>query len=155
MKRTLCIILAFVLLITLAPAAFAEWDLSGLSFDDLVALKDQVQRAMWDSADWQEVTVPQGVWQVGPDIPAGKWTIVCGGKNYTSIDVADSLRDNGTKATFPPKASANIFNPESSLYDNGDLKEWTVDLHDGEYVVISDADAVFTPYAGKPSLGFK
>ena len=155
MKRTLCSILAFVLVLTLAPAAFAEWDLSGMSFDELVALRDQAQRAMWDSADWQEITVPQGAWQVGPDIPAGKWTIVCGGKNYTSVDVADSLRDNGTKATFPPKASASIFNPDSSLYDNGDLKEWTVELHDGEYVVISSADAVFTPYAGKPSLGFK
>ena len=155
MKRTLCIILALVLVLALAPAAFADVDLSGMTFDELVALKDQVQRAMWDSADWQEVSVPQGVWQVGPDIPAGKWTIVCGGKNYTSVDVADSLRDNGTKATFPPKASASIFNPDSSLYDNGDLKEWTVELHDGEYVVISSADAVFTPYAGKPSLGFK
>ena len=155
MKKLVSVLCILALVFTLAPAAFAEWDLSGLTFDDLVALRDQAQRAMWDSADWQEVTVPQGAWQVGPDIPAGKWTIVCGGKNYTSVDVADSLRDNGTKATFPPKASASIFNPDSSLYDNGDLKEWTVELHDGEYVVISSADAVFTPYAGKPSLGFK
>lgn len=155
MKRTLCIILAFVLFITLAPAAFAEWDLSGMSFDELVALKDQVQRAIWDSADWQEVTVPQGVWQVGADIPAGKWTIVCGGKNYTDIEIADSLKDNGTKAAFPPKASAMIYNTSSIVYDEGDLKEWTVDLHDGEYVVISSADAVFMPYSGKSSLGFK
>ena len=155
MKRILSFALACVLVLSLAPAAFADVDLTGMTFDELVALKDQINLALWNSADWQEVTVPQGVWQVGADIPAGKWTIVCGGKNWTTIEVADSLRDNGTKATFPPKASASIFNPNSSLYDNGDLKEWTVDLHDGEYVVISDADAVFTPYAGKPSLGFK
>ena len=72
MKRTLCIILAFVLVLTLAPAAFADVDLSGMSFDELVALKDQINLALWNSADWQEVTVPQGVWQVGADIPAGK-----------------------------------------------------------------------------------
>lgn len=40
MKRTLCIVLAFILVLALAPAAFAEWDLSGLTFDELVALKD-------------------------------------------------------------------------------------------------------------------
>lgn len=155
MKKVITICITLFLILTLAPAAFADVDLSGMSFDELVALKDQVQRAMWDSADWQEVTVPQGVWQVGADIPAGKWTIVCGGKNYTDIEIADSLKDNGTKAAFPPKASAVIYNTSSIVYDEGDLKEWTVDLHDGEYVVISDADAVFTPYAGKPSLGFK
>lgn len=155
MKRTLCIILALVLVLTLAPAAFADVDLSGMSFDELVALKDQINLALWNSADWQEVTVPQGVWEVGADIPAGTWTIVCGGKHYTSVDVADSLRENGTKATFPPKASANICNPDSLLFDDGDLTEWTVELHAGEYVVISCADAVFMPYSGKPSLGFK
>lgn len=155
MKRTLCIVLAFILVLALAPAAFAEWDLSGMSFEELVALKDQINLALWNSSDWQEVTVPQGVWQVGADIPAGKWTIVCGGKNYTDIEIADSLKDNETKAAFPPKASAMIYNTSSIVYDEGDLKEWTVDLHDGEYVVISSADAVFMPYSGKPSLGFK
>ena len=155
MKRTLCIVLAFVLILALAPAAFAEWDLSGLTFDDLVALKDQVQRAIWDSADWQEVTVPQGIYKVGADIPAGKWTILCKSNSMGEIEVADSLRENGTKVTFPPKASKVIYNPESKMYSDGDAIEWTVELFDGEYVAVSMSSLVFTPYSGAPSLGFK
>ena len=39
----------------------------------------------------------------------------------------------------------------------GYLTEYTFTVKDGDYIVINDAynKAVFTPYAGKPSLGFK
>lgn len=155
MKKLISCLCVFALVLALVPAAFAEWDLSGLSFDELVALKDQVQRAIWDSAEWQEVTVPQGIYQVGADIPAGKWTILCKSNSVGEIEVADSLRENGTKVTFPPKASKAIYNPESKMYSDGDAIEWTVELFDGEYVAISMSSLVFTPYSGAPSLGFK
>lgn len=155
MKRTLCSILAFVLVLTLAPAAFADVDLSGLTFDDLVALKDQVQLAIWESEKWEEVTVPQGIYRVGKQIPPGKWTVRCNTGSFAQIAVADDLRENGTKVTFPPKASANIYDPKAKTYSEGDNTEWTVELFDGEYVEISFSSTVFSPYSGAPSLGFK
>ena len=36
-----------------------------------------------------------------------------------------------------------------------DLTEVSWDLKDGHYIVVDDGIAVFTPYSGKPSLGFK
>ena len=155
MKKLISYICVFALVLALAPAAFAEWDLSGFSYDDLVALKDQVQRAMWDSEDWQEVTVPQGVWEVGKQIPPGKWTIRCNTDGFAQIGVGDGLRDNGTKVTFPPKASATVYDPDAKTYSAGDSVEWTVELHEGEYVEITWSSVIFSPYSGAPSLGFK
>ena len=154
MKRTLCIILAFVLLITLAPAAFAEWDLSGLSYDDLVALKDQVQRAMWDSADWQEVTVPQGVWEVGADIPAGKWTILAAPFGHTYIRIGSETKNGGTEVS--PKVTQRIEDKDYKDYDaSEDVTSWNVELVEGQFLQVDYGPCIFTPYAGKPSLGFK
>ena len=155
MKRALAAVVAFVLLLALAPSAFADVDLTGMTFDELVALKDQINLAIWNSQEWQEVEVPQGVWAVGEDIPAGKWTICAHSGHYLSIHVGAKLNDSGTGVAFPYKAGEMVFNPDYHLYKKGDLTEWTVTLHDGDYVSIDDVPAVFTPYAGKPSLGFK
>lgn len=155
MKKVLSFLIAFCLAVSFVPAAFAEWDLSGMSFDELVALKDQINLAIWNSAEWQEVTVPQGIYQVGRQIPPGKWTVICKSNTMGEIEVADSLRENGTKVTFPPKADKIIYNPESTLYSEGDATEWTVELFDGEYVAVSMSSLVFTPYNGAPDLGFK
>lgn len=40
-------------------------------------------------------------------------------------------------------------------YDKGDKTEITWDMKDGQYFMVDEGIAVFTPYAGKPSLGFK
>jgi len=155
MKRILSLALACVLVFVLAPAAFADVDLSGMSFDELVALKDQINLAIWNSAEWQEVTVPQGVYQVGRQIPPGKWTVLCKSNSMGEIEVADSLKENGAGVTFPPKAGKIIYNPDSRMYSEGDATEWTVELFDGEYVAVSMSSLVFTPYSGAPELGFK
>jgi hypothetical protein len=155
MKRVFSLALAIVLVLSLAPSCFAEFDLSGMSYDDLVALKDQVQRAIWENEKWEEVTVPQGIYQVGRQIPPGKWTVLCKSNSMGEIEVADSLRENGTKVTFPPKASKVIYNPDGLMYNEGDATEWTVELFDGEYVAVSMSSLVFTPYSGAPELGFK
>lgn len=130
--------------------------LEGKSYDDLVALKDQINKAIWDSAEWQEVEVPQGVWEVGADIPAGKWTIKApSGAYYTSVKIGQNLNETRTGLASPKKASEMIYDPGYKLYESGKPTEWTVELIDGDYVHIDDAPAIFTPYAGKPSLGFK
>ena len=155
MKKLITICMTLALVLALAPAAFADVDLSGMTFDELVALKDQINLAIWSSQEWQEVEVPQGVWRVGEDIPAGKWTLRCNTDYYTDVDVGQKLNEAGTGIAYPTKAAEMVYNPNYHLYKDGKITEWTIDLAAGDYVVIDSAPAVFTPYAGKPSLGFK
>lgn len=154
MKKVLTIFITFVLIFALVPAAFADVDLSGMSYDELVALKDQINMAIWNSAEWQEVEVPQGVWEVGADIPAGKWTIkaVPGGNTY--IKVGTTLEDGGTDVDSD--FTVDIYDRGHYGYKEGqELTESTITLEAGQYINIKFANAIFTPYAGKPSLGFK
>ena len=154
MKRFFALALALVLAFSLAPVCYAEYDLSGLSFDELVALKDQINRAIWDSDQWQEVEVPQGVWEVGPDIPAGKWTILPKPYAATSIKIGNETKDGGTNVNM--KISQTIKDKDFQLYSaESDISSWTVELEDGQYLKVDSGPAIFTPYAGKPSLGFK
>ena len=58
MKRFFCILFAFVLLPVFSLADLP--DLSGLSYDELVQLRDQINLAIWNSEEWEEVSVPSG-----------------------------------------------------------------------------------------------
>ena len=157
-KRLLAGMMAGALL--LGGAASADVDLSGMSYDELVALKDQINMAIWESEEWQEVTVPQGVWVVGEDIPAGKWTIRCVDDAFrTEINWGDTLSEDGTSVSRNKRGEIFVYisNPEHKWYKAGDMTEYNVTLQAGDYVEVANDEsaAVFTPYAGKPSLGFK
>lgn len=154
MKRFLSLALVCLFFVTLAPAAFANVDLTGMTYDELVALKDQINLAIWNSAEWQEVEVPQGVWQVGADIPAGKWTLKPMPFGDCYIRIGTELKDAGTDVKGI--ASEHIKDRDYSYFNAvSDKTEWTVDLTAGQYVVINYGSALFVKYAGKPSLGFK
>ena len=154
MKRTFCIILAFVLLITIAPAAFADVDLSGMSFDELVALKDQINLALWNSVDWQEVTVPQGLYKVGSDIPAGKWTVKAPVGGYTVVKIGSQVDENGTDVDYHGESKPICGDNYSGFAPSSACAFWTVELREDQYVSVKNGDCVFTPYAGN-NLGFK
>ena len=162
MKKVLAILAALVLA---SAAAVAEVDLSGMSFQELVALKDQINLAIWSSNEWQEVVVPQGVWKVGEDIPAGKWTIRCADvnrKNYMMKECdfkwGDQLSESGTSIAWSGKHDDSaVYNPNHEFYEQGQQTEYTWEAENGQYFIVSDAyaPALFSPYSGKPSLGFK
>lgn len=155
MKKVLCIILMIVLAIPIACAESV--DLSGLSFDELVALRDRINLAIWQADEWQEVTVPQGVWKVGEDIPVGHWSIRAADGVYTSVDYGDVLLENNSISWSSSIYIAEFLtSPTNQFYIENDDKITTdIDMKDGFYVVISSGSAVFSPYAGKPDLGFK
>ena len=156
MKRVLPLLI--VLLLLAGTATAATIDLSGLSYEELVALKDQINLAMWNSREWQEVTVPQGVWLVGTDIPAGHWTIKTKAKQAyvkigTELDETKKDIDIWNSNWF---YSESIYNPEYKYYEAGsDKTEIDLELKNGTYIVIDYGDVVFTPFTGKPGLGFK
>lgn len=160
MKRLLVAALIASMLLSFALADGI--DLSGLSFSELADLRDRCQAEMMTRDDWQEVVVPQGIWEVGTQIPAGKWVVKC----YDSarddfllkecwINVGVGKPDQGLYWGDNEKYSLQIFNPNSYRY-TGEVTEFVIDLEVGDYVSIHPQynKAVFSPYTGI-SLGFK
>ena len=159
-RRVLACAAASVMLMGSACAA-SKYDLSGMTYQELVKLRDLINIAMWNSDEWQEVTVPQGVWKVGEDIPAGHWTVKCTparGVKQTQINWGEKLDSDGDSIAWEGRHSIlnNVNNPNYKYYEyDGELTEYSFEVFDGDYIVIEKAPAVFMPYQGKPSLGFK
>lgn len=154
MKRLFVLLLAAIFLS--GSAAADPVDLSGMSFDDLVALRDQLNLAIWNSQEWQEVTVPAGLWIVGQDIPAGHWSIhVAGSCDIILVSYFDKLDDAGL--SVGPGSylfSQTIATPGLSGF--GEVNAETVDIDMQEGWFFKNAGAViFSPYTGKPDLGFR
>ncbi len=129
-----------------------------MSITQLIILKNEINLAIWNNQDWQEVTVPQGVWKVGEDIPAGHWTVKCApGASYSNIDWGERVSESGDSISWSGRYSVynKIYNP--SKYGNADeyVYEYSFAVVNGDYIKISNGSAVFMPYVGKPSLGFK
>lgn len=153
MKRFLSILVCLLLIVSLSTAEVP--DLSGMSFDDLVALRDQLNLAIWNCQEWQEVTVPAGVWQVGVDIPAGHWTIRPLPGDYVNVVYFDKLDQYGKDVGAGWKGWGGCLTARGE--DDITFGEPTqVDLvmEEGMFFKCSHS-VIFTPYAGKPDLGFK
>ena len=162
MKQLICIVAA--LLLILGAAAQAESiDLSGLSFEELAQLRDRCQLEMLKRDEWQQVTVPQGVWRVGVDIPAGKWMIKCpdNARNDYLMRLCwlmwgSVVEDNLVPSRYR-KGEVEVYNPNAEDYKAGQVTEYVITLEDGDLLLIHPSynKAVFIPYTGKPDLGFK
>lgn len=158
MKKMVALLFVLLFIVSVSFAE-TEVDLSSMTYDELVALKDQINLAIWNSNDWQEVEVPQGVWMVGEDIPAGHWTIKNGGGYCTWVYLGTKLDETGYDIDVWHSDfyfGESVMNPNASYFDPArDKVSIDVDLKNGTYVIIDDATAIFTPFAGKQSLGFK
>lgn len=124
---------------------------------DLQRLAGIINLAIWQSAEWQEVEVPQGVWVVGEDIPAGKWTIKPQDEHSVFVYWGDKLNEAGTNVAYSTIYEYEVLTSKNNKYysEAYDLTEVSWELLDGEYIIVDNGTAVFTPYSGKPSLGFK
>ena len=156
MKKLITIILVLAILIPAAAVADLP-DISGLTYEELIQLKNQIDLAIWNSQEWQEVTVPQGIWVVGEQIPAGTWTVKCASDSYSIVAFGDTLRETGTdiKATAYFNSQV-VTSPDYKRFKKEeDVAEYTFTVKDGDYIQISNASVIFTPNTGKPGLGFK
>lgn len=151
------LLFALLLALMLPIGGIADVDLSGMSYEELVALRDQLNLAIWNSAEWQQVTVPQGLWEVDKDIPSGHWTICPVPESSVSIYYGNALKENGMEVSF---LSDNIYTvyldaPGSGGYMPGFSTEQSdICLESGSFVEISGGYAIFSPYHSKPDLGF-
>lgn len=133
------------------------FDFSGLSLSELAELQSRITLAMFETDEWQEVEVPQGVYKIGEDIPAGKWTIraIDGGRAY--VYWGDVLSASGLSISASGRiyAYGNLYSKTAPTYQVTDRAEITFDMQDGQYFIVDMGVAVFTPYAGAPKLNFK
>ena len=135
MKKLLVVL---VLLLVFIPSARAEQaiDLSAMSYDELVALKLQVDAEVMSRPETKEVTVPKGVYTVGLHIPAGEYTVEAGGSGIVFY-----VYGNESMST-----SSLI----EGYYIGTDSPLGRVILKDGNVVSLDDP-AIFKPFIG---LGF-
>ena len=137
-----------VCLMLLIPAfAFAEVDLTGMSYDDLVSLSKQVGMAIMQSDEFDSVTVPMGIWEVGVDIPEGTW-IITPEKSMCTVVYGSALDESGNDMNFFDRGNAY-----ADLYNSSE--SWRVKATKGNYFMVKYNNAVFTSDTGLTGLGFK
>ena len=130
MRKTI-LVLAFIFCLSIQVSAEEKVDLSGLSLEELQALQSQVNQALWECDGWQEVEVPVGVYKVGEDIPAGRWTVSRAYDKYTYLRVGNAY-DNGEVHSY-------TFTEDLETDSN-------ITVDDGQYIEISHYPVIFTPY---------
>lgn len=160
MKRLLASFLAAILVF---GCASADVDLTGMSLEELVALRDQVDVAIAELLKGKIVVLPAGVYQVGKDIPAGHWSItaskddnIFGWSVFTYCSELDSTgAQAGNRWTMDVYYSKQVRNPESDAAVS--LTNIDIEIEDGNYIIIEYAPLIFTPstrnYGGKLSGG--
>ena len=132
-----------------------------MTLEELIDLHEQLNLILFEQA--KSVTVPQGTWQVGKDIPAGTYIIKCADINHEDIYFRRCCLKWGSEkpvknGSFDSKSElgwVDIFNPNSSHYKEGQLTEFILTLEDGMFVYIDEQNnkAVFYQYTG-PSFTF-
>lgn len=154
MKKLFCIFLACL---CITPAFADDIDLSGMSYNELVRLKNKINIAMWISDEWQEVKVPSGLWKIGEDIPAGHWTLTASPEaTYVQMRYGDTLTSLGKEVSYSGNIyTVTLWGVNSYAYNEGDLNSIDLELKDGYYLQIDSNYVTFTPYQGKPSFDFK
>lgn len=150
MKRLVLAVLCAVLLI---GSACAEVDLSGMSFSDLLALKERINLALFQCDEWQEVKVPAGMYKIGTDIPAGKWVISPIDGETARVYWGEGTTSGGTEID-DEYAYEQITSPNDSYAKYNKVESVMWELANGTYLLIQDSPVIFTPFTGI-SLGFK
>ena len=137
-KILLPIIVFFMICLPVSIIASDGIDLSDMSFEELLNLQEMITKKLWESDGWQEVEVPVGVYKVGEEIPAGKWTVSRATDEYTYFRVGNTFEDGEVgwyTVTADLETSTNII------------------IEDGQYIEVSYFPVVFTPYS--VSFSFK
>ena len=148
-KKCIALLLVVVLLPVFSLADLP--DISGLSYDELLQLRDQVNLAIMNSPEYQEITLPVGLWTVGVDIPAGTWLITPLDGQYLNLWYGDVLNESGTDAGYGwdwvngyNKTMSTRKNKDGSWKDPDKPHSVTITMKEGWYLRTGGA-VVLTP----------
>lgn len=156
MKKLIALFLSLLLILPVVTLAADLPDLDGLSFDELVTLREKINLAIWNCQEWQEVSVPAGTYVVGQDIPAGHWSIrVAAEQDILNVSYFDMIDEIGKG----PARGCNhiietIASPGFSAFGDINAETFDIDAKEGWYIKVTKA-VIFSPFTGKPDLGFK
>lgn len=130
MKKVIAIILATVMLFAVA---YAEFDPSELSFDELVDANHRIVMEIMTRPEWKETPVPSGEWVVGEEIPAGTYSIAAESRMCIMTIWASADKDFGSLVG------------EYVIYEDEPFGKIT--LKDG-YLVVFSQNVIFAPPKG-------
>ena len=155
MKRIAAFIAAILLL---SSHALADINLSSMTLEELIALKQQIGLEIASRPEVKSVTVPIGVWVVGKDIPAGHWNISTAkgyGYDWSRVTYCSNVDETGKNPVRTSKGtyySSQVTYPGSA--NNNAPTMIDLDIRSGLYIIVEWAPVTFTPFTGKPDLGF-
>ena len=155
MKKGIALLLFLSLLV--APIENAEALFDDFTFEQLIQAQELISKEMRTRPEWREVTVPQGVWEVGKDIPTGHWLISAYPGTYARVTIGDTLNISQKTVSWDSDFfyTTNIVSQEyRSFKENSDKPSFDIELKAGLYVVVENGSVVFSPFIGKPQLGF-
>lgn len=168
--------LAFMLFLSCASAdatvddvsKYLGDDVSAMSTDELTLVIDYLRykaRLIYEyidvierliDPDGKAVTIPEGLWVIGEDIPAGRWNITVPPNAETTIAYGKDLMFNGTKIN-PFSGGCQLYTLRGVLHpDTSDVSPDNVDIRmeNGTFFQVVGSSVIFTPSKDKSSLGF-
>lgn len=133
MKRLLTIVLALVMILPATSLADVP-DLSGLSAEELLETIRAAQLLLFSSELVNGITVPQGEYIIGEDIPAGTYRIeITGTGGYYDLYKSKGGQMLATGLT-------------GSTYHVSDIGKLV--LEDGNVLMYRNSTFIFYPYTG-------
>ena len=117
MKRIAAFVSAILLLFSYA---LADINLSSMTLEELIALKQQIGLEILSRPEIKSVTVPIGVWKVGEDIPEGHWNISTAkgyGYDWSRITYCSNVDETGKN---PVRSSKSIYYSSQVTYPGSD-----------------------------------
>ena len=142
MKKSLMLIVTVCMFIS-CSISFAEpetIDLQDMTLAEISNLIQRAQLAILQTDDWQEVTVPAGIYQIGVDIPAGKWNVSMD-KRWARIRIGAALNDTQNEVDHRSDGYYTV-------QLNEDVPAQDITFLDGMYVEIYNAPLIFRPAVG-------
>ena len=155
MKRFLSLLIAAMLVFPCL--AFAETDLSHLSLEELESLRLDVCAEILSRSQWGSVTVPEGFYVIGEDIPSGHWTIKPEPGQYFLIEYFLRTDDTGKRPAdilVHDYYTDSVCDPASEMSYVSGVSQIDLDLKEGYHLVISYGSAIFEPFTGRNSPFF-
>lgn len=144
MRKMISLFLIAITALTVTFASAESIDLSSLTYDELIALSTKITMEIMSRPDFKTVKVPPGAYEVGKDIPAGKWTITAT-EGACEVYWGKSLDEYGVSVSFSDRIA--------TIDDWGSQSTASWDLVEGTFIVINRNAVTFSTYT-PVSLGF-
>ena len=133
MKKALVLLMLVVILMT-SCVAFADFELSQYSDDEIIALLAAVQQEVVNRKIEKTANLPSGKYLAGRDIPAGNYMLTC---KYDGIMWA-YITITGEGGTGGEKFEGYVWSKDNPVSDGSNEQTWHIELKDGDLLESTD-----------------